>query len=320
MGSAPASTMPLAGYEAARHGLAHRIRAAAILDVCGADRIPFLQGQLTQEMKGLAPGDARPVAGLTPKGKLLFVARAVVLPDRVRLLAPTALRTAMLDHLRRYVLASRVAIEDRSEAFVRFGLYGPEGARLSPPGGVERLPGEAEFSAELLVPAERQGDVEAVLGASGSEAVPEPTAEALRVEAGRPRFGTDMDASNLPDEAGLSEAISTTKGCYVGQEVVARLRTYGRVNRRLVGFRFPERAIPPGTPLRRSEEGGEPSRTEAGRVTSSVLSPAFGPIGLGYAFHDVPIGATLRAVFSEGCLVPPPPREESAIVTPLPFA
>ena len=71
---------------------------------------------------------------------------------------------------------------------------------------------------------------------------------------------------------------------------------------------------------RTEEEGDDTSRTEAGRVTSSVVSPAFGPIGLGYAFRDVEVGATLFPVYSGGCLVPTPPPDERAIVTALPFA
>jgi folate-binding protein YgfZ len=82
---------------------------------------------------------------------------------------------------------------------------------------------------------------------AGATEVSSATAEVLRVEAGRPRFGRDADSNNLIDELGLDSAVSTTKGCYVGQEIVARMRTYGRVNRRLVGFRFSGGAVEPGT-------------------------------------------------------------------------
>jgi folate-binding protein YgfZ len=156
------------------------------------------------------------------------------------------------------------------------------------------LPG-ADVSADFLVPAERRGQVERLLEAAGSPEILEETAEVLRVEAGRPRFGSDMDSANLPDEVGMDEAISTSKGCYVGQEVVARLRTYGRVNRRLVSFRFPDAPVGRGEHLRLPEEEA-PSKVEAGRVTSSVVSPDLGPIGLGYAFRDVPSGARLVSI------------------------
>jgi folate-binding Fe-S cluster repair protein YgfZ len=109
---------------------------------------------------------------------------------------------------------------------------------------------------------------------------------------------------------GLDAAISATKGCYVGQEIVARLRTYGRVNRRLVGFRFPEGPVAAGTVFPDREK---PS-LERARVTSSVESPRFGPIGLGLAFHDVGEGARLSLPGASGAVA------ASAIVCGLPFA
>jgi folate-binding protein YgfZ len=291
-------SVALPGYDSARESLAHRLRPSAVVDVAGNDREAFLQGQLTQEMRGLVPGETRDAAGLTPKGKLLFVARAVGAADRIRLIVPAVLRIPVFEHLRKYLLGSRVAIEDRSDEFFRVGLYGPGVSRLHVPADVLRLPAEGEFSAELLAPVALRAEVERLLEEAGSEEVPGDTAEILRVEAGRPRFGTDMDATNLPDEVGLAGAISTTKGCYVGQEVVARLRTYGRVNRRLVRFRFGQRPIDPGTPLRRPDEE-KPGKVDAGRVTSSVVSPQSGAIGLGYAFRDVADGdrlvSTVRA-------------------------
>jgi folate-binding protein YgfZ len=292
------SVAALSGYDSARESLAHRLRPSAVVDVAGNDREAFLQGQLTQEMRGLAPGETRDAAGLTPKGKLLFVARAVGAADRIRLILPAVLRIPVFEHLRKYVLGRRVAIEDRSDEFFRVGLYGPGVAQLHGPADVLLLPAEGEFSAELSAPVALRAEVERLLREAGSEEVPGDTAEILRVEAGRPRFGTDMDATNLPDEVGLAGAISTTKGCYVGQEVVARLRTYGRVNRRLVRFRFGQRPIDPGTPLRRPDEE-KPGKVDAGRVTSSVVSPQSGAIGLGYAFRDVADGdrlvSTVRA-------------------------
>src|SRR6266550_1281076 len=158
--SAPSSTSVSAGYTAARQQLAHRDRGSAVLDVGGEDRVAFLQGQLTQEMRGLAPGETRDAAGLTPKGKLLFVGRAVGSADRIRLVLPAVLRTPVFEHLRKYVLGSRVTIEDRSEELFRISLYGPGGARLNLPADVLLLPAEGEFSAELLAPIAMRGEVE----------------------------------------------------------------------------------------------------------------------------------------------------------------
>jgi folate-binding protein YgfZ len=297
-------------YRAAKEGLAHRMRFAAILEVGGPDRVAFLQGQLTADIAALGMGEVRPAAGLTPKGKLIFLARIQVLPDRLRLLVSGSSRTRVLEHLRKYAVFQKASIVDASDDLLRIGLYGPQPDRLDqPPGEAVRLPGEGEFSAEMIAPAGAREEIEVWLRARGSALLSEETAEVLRVEAGRPRFGQDADESHLPDEVGLEAAISTTKGCYVGQEVVARLRTYGRVNRRLVGFRFPQTRVPPGALLKKPEEPSA-GKVEQGRITSSVVSPRFGPIGLGYAFREVPVGGIL--VWAED-------PSGSALVAELPF-
>jgi tRNA-modifying protein YgfZ len=263
-----------------------------VVDLTGPDRAGFLQGQLTQDVETMAAGEVRPAAGLTPKGKLIYVARLLALSDRFRLILPAALRSPVLEHLRKYSVFQKVAVEDRSADFHRFGIYGQPGGGLPQSAQWIALPPEGEFSGELLVPAAESAPAEAAFRRAGLPPIEPEAAEVLRVEAGRARFGQDFDGTNLPDEVGLADAISTTKGCYVGQEVVARLRTYGRVNRRLVGFQFPDGLVASGTVLRNPEET-EPGRIEWGRVTSAVTSPRYGPIGLGFAFREIPLGGRL---------------------------
>jgi folate-binding protein YgfZ len=298
-----------AEYRSARESLAHTVRRSGVLDVEGADRVAFLQGQLTQDVEAMAPGEVRPAAALTPKGKLLFLARVLALPDRLRLV-PTGSWESILAQLKKYVIFQKVAIADRSSEFALVGLYGPRAEQVVAPRGSLPLPGEGEFAAEILVPSGSLAELEQTLESAGSALVSKETAEVLRVEAGRPCYGQDADPSNFPDEVGLDAAISTMKGCYVGQEIVARTRTYGRVNRRLVGLRFPDGAIEPGSILARPEDP-RPGKVEQGRVTSAVLSPALGAIGLGYAFRDVPAGARLV------CAADP---SRSAVVVALPFS
>ena len=116
----------------------------------------------------------------------------------------------------------------------------------------------------------------------------EAAAEVLRVERGRPRYGVDLDDSVIPQEAGLNErAVSFTKGCYVGQETVARLYYRGRPNRRLLGLRLSEPA-PPGTELRLGEK-------VVGRLGSSVVSQTHGPIGLALVRREASPGDTVVA-------------------------
>lgn len=304
--SSPPPDAP-ADYTAARSALAHRFREAGILAVEGPDREAFLQGQLTQDTRGLAPGQSRPMAGLSPKGKLLYFGRLAAQADRLLLLVPPTARAAVAEHLRKYAVFQKVSVTDRSGEFVLLGLYAPAVEGVSVPEASIALPADGEFAAGFLAPASERVALSAALAAAGSVAVSDASAEILRVEAGRPRFGTDADDTNLPDELGLQSAISTTKGCYVGQEIVARLRTYGRVNRRLVGFRFPEEPVAPGTVF--SDPGKE--SLELGRVTSAAVSPRFGAIGLGFAFRDVAEGGVLRlAAESARC----------AVVASLPFA
>src|SRR5262249_29691747 len=161
--------------------------------------------QLTQDVRNLRDGEVRPTAGLTPKGKLLFVARLVGLPDRLRLLVPGALRATVTAHLGKYAVFQRAAVTDASDAWVRIGLYGPFPAGARP--GALRLPGEGEISEELLVPAAATEAAARWLEAAGSTEIAPGEAEARRVEAGRPRFGQDMDETNLPDEVGLEPAL-----------------------------------------------------------------------------------------------------------------
>jgi folate-binding protein YgfZ len=295
-----------ADYVAAREHVAHFFLASGVIAVEGADRSAFLQGQLTQDVRGLAPGQSLPAAGLTPKGKLLYFGTVVGEPDRFLLLIDESARERVLAHLSKYAVFQKVVVRDASEEIAHFALYGPGSDALPTPAGALRLAPRGELAGELLVPAPRRAEIESLLTAHGSFPVTEETAEVLRVEAGRPRLGRDGDDTNLPDELGLQDAVSTAKGCYVGQEVVARLRTYGRVNRRLTGFRFPQGPLPRGTVLPNPQKPGH----ELGRVTSSVASPRFGDIGLGFAFREVPDGAELKSAEGAG----------TAVVSPLPFA
>lgn len=293
-------------YAAAREGLAHRERPGVVA-IEGEERAAFLQGQLTQDVRGLEPGQARPAAGLTSKGKLLYFGRLVAESGRLLLLVPAHAAARVAAHLAKYAAFQKAVVRDATADYLRIGLYGPRAEALATPPGGTRLPGEWELAGEILAPGSARAAILAGLAAAGSSAVSEPTAEVLRVEAGRPRLSRDATEENLAAEVGLEGAISTTKGCYVGQEVVARMRTYGRVNRRLAGFRFPSGPLPAGTTFPDPEK---PQR-ELARVTSSVVSPRFGPIGLGFVFRDVAEGAGL---------VPPEGSAPAAIVCGLPFS
>ncbi len=130
-------------------------------------------------------------------------------------------------------------------------------------------------------------DLAAVRGALDFPDGDEAAAEVVRVERGRPRYGVDLDTSVIPQEAGLNErAVSFTKGCYVGQETVARLYYRGKPNRRLLGLRLSE-PMEPGTELRLGEK-------VVGRLGSVVVSPSHGPIALALVRREANPGDTVR--------------------------
>ncbi len=310
------------GRAPVRLSFAFRAYPSAVLDVEGPDRVAFLQGQLASDVRLAEIGRAIPAVGLTPKGKILYAGRLVGGSDRLRLLIPAGNdeRERVLVHLRKYAAFQKVSIVDRTAEIARVAFFGPtpggNAGEIVPPdgsGGVDVLEDTAgEIHSEWLVPASRLSSLLAGLEASGGVLLSEEEADVRRIEAGRAEWGIDADESNLPDEAGLADAVSITKGCYVGQEIVARLRTYGRTNRRLVGYRFPEGLLPRGSVLRRPDDHApETSRVELGRITSAAVSPRLGPIGLGYAFRDIAAGDRLVSTID-------PSR--SAVVSTLPFS
>lgn len=263
-----------------------RRAAAGVLDVSGPDREPFLQGQCTNDVVRLPAGGFLWAAALSPTGKVLFTFRASKAENGFRLLLARERVALAARHFRKYAVFQNVRIEEPSSDFFRFDFY--EGEAPPAPLPVERWPSFYELRETWLVPADVADAVESALSAGTS--ITENDAEARRVEVGRPRDGFEIDETRTADEAGLGGAISTTKGCYVGQEIVARMRTYGRLPRRLVRFAFSDdRGVAPRSRLVRT---GEPPK-DAGLVTSAAISHRAGAIGLGYVIRDVADGETL---------------------------
>src|SRR5262249_50901338 len=207
---------------------------------------------------------------LTAQGRMITDMRVLELGDAILLDVPRALGAPVRDHLERFVFSEDVQVENVTEARAEIGLYGPRAIDPLMAAGVGAAPdvlysvtrtraagrdalivradeiGVAGF--DLIVDAAEAAGVRAALASAGVVAAGEADVEAVRIESGRPRFGADMDADTIPLEAGLEDrAISRTKGCYVGQEVIVRVqdRGHGRVARRLVGLTFePSAPVP----------------------------------------------------------------------------
>src|SRR5215218_6410548 len=222
------------------------------LALTGAEAKEFLHGQVTNDVEGLLPGRGCYAAFLTHKGKMLGDLRILDLGDELFLDTERVALQELFNMIRRYKLGRDVELHKRTVERGLLSLVGPGAREVA---GAEALGADEHDNADaelggvpvrLVVTADgidvicdsaRTADVKAAL--AGVPEVSEAAAEVVRVEAGRPRYGVDLDDSVIPQEAGLNErAVSFTKGCYVGQETVARLFYRGKPNRHLRGLRL----------------------------------------------------------------------------------
>ncbi len=267
-------------------GLVDRSERAKFL-VRGSEAADFLQGQVSNDVEALEPGGGCYATVLSHKGKLRTDLR-VLRGDDWFWLDTEAIGHAVLEHmLRTYSLGRDVQFEDLTESRALLSLVGPaarERLDAAPPDGEDSfVTGEQGVYVATLLGVDVICDPGTVLDV---EPVSEEAAECARIEAGRPRLGFDMDAETMPQEAGINDrAVSFTKGCYVGQETVARLHYKGKPNRHLRGLRLSE-------PAARGAEivlGDKP----VGRVGSTCVSPGLGPIALALVRREAQPGATV---------------------------
>lgn len=282
------------------------------LCVTGADRARFLHGQITNNVTGLRPGQGCYAALVTAKGKLESDLNVHCLPEELLLDLEPGFGERVRQRLERFVIADEVQLVDVAPHYGLLAILGPKASEL-----VERLgwavrwpmadplasasvhdtlgemiivnhPRGAAEGYDLFVPVAALAAVAATLMAAANELGGHPCGwralEMIRIEAGLPRFGVDMDESNLAPEAGIeARAISYTKGCYIGQEVINKLRTFAHVTRTLRGFRLADdlKVLPSrGDKLFRDNK-------EVGYLTSALASPAFEcNIALGYVRRE----------------------------------
>ena len=272
----------------------------------------FLNGQVTNDVEALVPGSGLYAAFLTHKGKMLGDVRVLDVED-VSLGEALLLDTerialqALFDLIQRFSLGHDVKLHKRTLETAQLSLIGP-GARAI--AAAESLPAVEHANApvtlagrpalavvtdvgiDLIADTADRDTVADALRAAGAVDADEATADVVRVERGRPRYGVDIDDSVIPQEAGLNErAVSFTKGCYVGQETVARLYYKGKPNRHLRGLRLSAPASP-GLPLTAAAR-------EVGRLGSAVVSPRLGPIALALVRREAAPG-TVVSVGDDG--------------------
>ena len=261
----------------------------------GPDAVEFLQGQVTNDVEGLAPGGGCYALLLNHKGKVRMDMRVLRGDDLLMIDTEPGFDVALERTAEMYGIGRDFDAVNNTGGYAILSLIGPAARSVldvEPPAEENAwLRGEHGFyvathlGVDVMCPTEH---ADAVRDALGVEAVSEEAAECLRVESGRPRFGVDFDSDTIPEEAGLNDrAVSFTKGCYVGQETVARLHYKGKPNRHLRGLRLSE-PVPSGTELRLGER-------VVGRVGSVAESPVHGPIALAVVRREASPGDELAA-------------------------
>lgn len=295
--------------------------------VAGKDAGALLHHLTTNDIKRLKPGSVQDAVLVSNKARVLDWLSVFHLADGFLVLTSPNRRDIFAPHARRFVLFRQdVQIEDVSESSAMFGLFGPDAeevlSSLCPTSPIEA--GEVREldcgGATIMAARTRRlpcgggywlwshdrERLQQLVQKSGAPSVDAETYNVLRVESGLPATGLELSEDVNPWEARLDESISLSKGCYNGQEIIARLNTYQKVKQRLCGLRL-ETALDMGTAAELKVDG-----RVAGAITSSVLSPRFGPIALAYVRGEWQQAGQRLQVNASG-------NEQSAIVSELPF-
>jgi len=270
----------------------------------------FLGGQVTNDVEALTPGTGCYAAFLTNKGKMLGDLRVLDLGSELFVDTERPTLQPLFNLIRRALIGWDAELEKRTVERGLLSLIGPaasEIARVSFDAehangavsfaGFDAVAAATDLGVDLICDAADTAALAAALHDAGAVPVEEAAAEIIRVEHGRPRYGVDLDDTVIPQEAGLNDrAVSFTKGCYIGQETVARLHWRGKPNRHLRGLRLSE-PVTSCAALRLGEKN-------VGVLGTSVISPRLGPIGLALVRREagpgdelaIDGGATARVV------------------------
>ncbi|HMC49303.1 MAG TPA: folate-binding protein [Solirubrobacterales bacterium] len=268
--------------------------------VTGSEAAEYLQGQLTNDIEALAAGEGCYAALLDRKGHMQADMRVLVVDgEKVWVDTEPEAMAAAKRHLEMYKIGRDADVVDAGDERAIVSLIGPRSAELAGSSplpeycheeiaveGIECPAVGTALGIDLIPRAEDRERLIAALADAGAPEVSAEAAEIVRIESGVPRFGNEMDTTTMPAEAGIVErAVNFEKGCYIGQETVARLHYKGKPNRHLRGLRLSALAAPDAT-LSLGEK-------EVGRLGGSCVSPAHGPIGLAIVRREAEPGVEL---------------------------
>ena len=308
-------------YEAVRDGVAGLIDLSAArgrIRVSGSEATMFLNGLMTNDMKSLAANRWLPSVFPTVQGRLIGVVR-VIRGGELSFLIDTeaASHEAVLKTISRFTMAGDFKVSDVSDETALLTVQGQTAGEVvakmfetslseipvngvletqwqSHPATIIRATHTGENGFDIVIDHSRKAELLQALETAGAQPISDDTLEILRVESGIARFGRDMDETNVVPETNLDDAVSYTKGCYVGQEIIVRIKHRGHPAKKLTGLRFEnDDQIELGATIKSTEN------QEIGRVTSAVISPRRGSIGLGYVRYEFLAEGT-RVVVGDG--------------------
>lgn len=261
-----------------------------LIAVHGKEAVQFLDGLISNDMKTLADGAQMLAAFPDAKGRLVAVVRVLRQGDQFLFDTEDATREKVFNNLFRFTYAGDFFVEDLSEHYSYFEIFGPIGD-VYHPGVGERFPGtfvyELPHGAAYFIPTGLALQFrDFLISDNGCLVVTDDLYEVLRIESGIPKYGVDMDETTIVPELGLEGLISYNKGCYIGQEIIARIHFRGHVAKRLAGLILSE----PGAAATGFLPGSELTTADgkkAGRITSITFSPKLSKtIALAYVRYD----------------------------------
>lgn len=258
------------------------------ISVSGSEAVMFLNGLITNDLKTLSENRWMLAAFPNVQGRLLAAVRVVRRPHDILLDTEAVTREKVLKIIERFTLAGDFKVADVSDESAMISVQGRRSSELleviTSDDQTTIVPAThtAEDGFDVIVSSARKDGVWQTLVAAGATPVSEEVAEILRIEAGIARYGRDMDETNVVTETNLDDAVSYTKGCYLGQEIIVRIKHRGHVAKKLTGIRFQtDQKVEPGETIK------APDNNSIGRVTSAVFSPLLGTtIGLGYVRYE----------------------------------